>query len=455
FIYTILIISSLSASATIEIPVMKDAIFYDGYKTDVIVDADADDNILRLANSLYSVKLDPKSYSNIGNNLTLHVTLTAKCDNYDRMGDVRLAFVPKGAQSYGEDEVQRVELARFITPFMDMNADLNQVPFEWNIADAAYIFRDPQIAEQYDLWLETYLFGVPYAAQKQIDGCSDRNDVYAATVWLTADDDTDGSVGAAAAANVVYPLYTTKSELLGNVNFNRYTEGATDQFAKTERTFTFSVEKDLTDAKLNLILTNHGADERGEEYVRRLHNVYVDGELLLSYMPGGISCEPYRVYNTQANMIYGLEPQTDWEEWNNWCPGQAVPIRQIHIGALSAGEHSVKITVPKAQFFYNKGDFRPSLYVQGLTDGELGDTDVKQLYDPDFDDIVFERTGDTITLSSTSEIREVALYDFTGNLLEGTYNPAPVISLGERSAGTYILLVVARDGRYTTYKFVK
>ena len=447
--------TALSCSAAVEIPVMKDAVFYDGYKTDVIVDAELNDGIYRLANSLYSVPLDADALKNIGTDLTLHVTLSPRCDNYDRMGCVRLAFVPKEETRYAEDDVQRIELARFITPFMNMNKEPDKVPYEWNISDVAYILHDPDINERYNLWIETYLFGVPYAAREQVEGCADHDDVYAATVWLTADEDTDGTVAGAAAHNRLFPLYTTKSEIKGEINFNRYTEGATDKFGKTERTFTFTTDTDLTDARLNLILTNHGADTKGEEYVRRLHNVFIDGELKLSYTPGGVSCEPYRQYNSQGNMIYGKTPQTDWEEWNNWCPGQAVPVRQINLGELKAGEHSVKITVPDAQFFHNKGDFRPSLYVQGVTEGELNLSAVNQINDSELDGITFEHIGDDIIFKSATPLREAALYDLSGSLLEGYYNPVGIISLAGRTPGTYILLVVARDGRYTTYKAVK
>lgn len=452
-----IVISSicLSSSATVEIPVMKDAVFYDGYKTDVIIDTGLNDGIYRIANSLYSVMLDADTYKNVGTDLTLHVTLSPRCDNYDRMGCVRLAFVPKELSTYAENDVLRIELARFITPFMNMNKEPDSVPFEWNISEVAYILHDPEINERFNLWIETYLFGVPYSAREQIAGCADHDDVYAATVWMSANDDTDGKVAAAASHNKVYPLYNTMSEIYGDINFNRYTEGATDKFGKTERTFTFTAETDMSDAALYLILTNHGADYKGEEYVRRLHNVFVDDELLLSYTPGGVSCEPYRQYNSQANNIYGKTPQTDWEEWNNWCPGQSVPIRKVSIGQLKAGEHSVKITVPDAQFFHNKGDFRPSLYVQGLTEGKLNLSSVNQIFDKELDDIVFEHIGDNIIFQSSVPIHEAALYDLSGALLEGYYNPSGTISLAGRGQGTYILLVVAGDGRYSTYKVVK
>ena len=67
----------------------------------------------------------------------------------------------------------------------------------------------------------------------------------------------------------------------------------------------------MADAQIYLILTNHGAGDFGEEYNRRTHFIYLDGENILTYKPGGFSCEPYRRYNSQGNGIYGREPLPD------------------------------------------------------------------------------------------------------------------------------------------------
>ena len=173
--------------------------------------------------------------------------------------------------------------------------------------------------------------------------------------------------------NVVVPVYLKTPEHYGNVNLNNYNEQATDTLGVTTRTFEFEVSEDVNDACIYLILTNHGAGANGEEYVRRHHLVYYDDDIVLSYKPGGVSCEPYRQYNTQANGIYGTKPLKDsyWEANSNWCPGQAVPIREIRLGAVKAGKHSVMIRVPDAVFYGNDGDFRPSIYFHGLTDGVI------------------------------------------------------------------------------------
>ncbi len=269
-------------------------------------------------------------------------------------------------------------------------------------------------------------------------------------------DDADGTVASSDGHHLIVPIYTTLSEIKGNVNFNNYNPAACDEVGKTERTFTFTTPEDLSDANINLILTNHGANENGEEYVRRLHNVYVDGELLLTYMPGGVSCEPYRSYNTQGNYIYNSTPQPDsyWEEWNNWCPGQPVPVRQIPLGVLPAGEHKVLISVPDAEFSGQDGDFRPSLYLQGLTEGTLPHSGIRPTEDYDFDDVRIERVGEEIVISG-APVCELRLYDGAGRLLEGYYNPASPLSLRDREAEIYIVAAFSADGRYTVSKIMK
>jgi hypothetical protein len=89
-----------------------------------------------------------------------------------------------------------------------------------------------------------------------------------------------------------------------------------------------------------------------EEYVRRQNPVSLDNALVLTFTPGGISCEPYRMYNTQGNGIYGTSVKTTawWTAWNNWCPGNSVPIRSFTSASLTAGNHVLKYEVPTAVF---------------------------------------------------------------------------------------------------------
>lgn len=458
----ILLTPIMATGGRVTLPIMQSATFYDGYLTSEIIDKDLDDGILRHANSLYSIKLNDSDLDFIGKNLILNLELFAQCDNYDRMGKVHLAFVPKGEEKYNYDDVERIEIGRFITPFMNKNYNPTSVNYSWDIPEVSYIFHDPEIRDNYDIWVETYLFGIPYDAQKKVKGCSDRNDVFSVSLNFSYDENSADDIVALALNHHLTPIYTTKSELYGNVNLNNYNPVATDEVGVTSRTFTFDTEKDYSDARLTFILTNHGAGPEGEEYNRRLHHIYVDGELLMSYTPGGVSCEPYRIYNTQGNMIYDKYPpmteeeEIEFWEWNNWCPGSAQPIRHINLGALKAGEHSVRIFVPDAVFNLQDGDYRPSIYLQGMTEGTLDISGIRPNIDQTIKNASFERVGDIIYFSALSKINEVRVYADDGTLLLGEYNPGNSISIESIGSKNPLLIVIFdENGNFSTFKTVR
>jgi hypothetical protein len=342
------------------IKVFDTLVYFDGYAS-LVTNPPAPSGVTRLRNDLYTRKLSEQEISSIGNTLSMKVTVGALCDNYDRIGQVSLALVPKGSASYNPDDVQRIEIGRFITPFMNKNYQPTSVPYTFNIDNVASLLKESSITLNYDIWTELELFGVPYAANNEVAGCSGRNDVFYGSLEFV-------TTGTAAAQNnnILIPLSFKK-------DFNNYGAGATDTMGKTTKTFLVDVPSDLSDATFFLITSNHGANANGEEYKRRNHFVYFDDTLALTYKPGRTSCEPFRQYNTQANGIYGPNPKTEaqWQSFSNWCPGDVITTRVINTGALKKGEHTFTITVPDAVFIGAQGNFPLSLYLHGKTSGTL------------------------------------------------------------------------------------
>lgn len=433
-----------------KVNIFDHVVYYDGYQQKVY-DADLNDGVYRIKNSLYSKKLDLSQLSDLDKDLTLDVTIGALCDNYDRIGTLFLAFVPKGAERYEYDEVSRIEIARFITPFMDKNKQPDEVPYSYDVPNVAKILKDYSITSEYDLWMEMEVFGVPYSANTQIAGCKDRNDVFEATVSLLYTP-TDALV--VESGNVVVPIYVKTPDEFGNVNFNNYNEEATDTLGVTTRTFEFEVPSDVADSKVYLILTNHGANSGGEEYVRRLHLIYYDDDIVLSYTPGGVSCEPYRQYNTQANGIYNTSrPESFWKTQSNWCPGQAVPIREIDLGAQKAGKHKVMIRVPNARFVGKDGDFRPSLYFHGVTSGTMpASVDAVEMEGPQ---IKLERRGDFLHIISSEAVAAVYVHTIDGRLLNVMLSPSETIDLSSYQSGVLIFTFMTADGRTSFSQILK
>lgn len=430
----------------------EDVPFYDGYNTSFIVDEDLEDDILRHSNYLYATRLYPARLLALGGDLKLEVLIGALCDNYDRMGRIMLAFPPAGVATYNPETTTRIEIARFITPFMNKNRKPDTAPYIFDVDDLRQILSDASLTDGKDIWLEVEVFGMPYSANKQVSGCAGRSDVFSATVSFG---------GNPAAASViegkptVVPINVSKSEIHGNVNLNNYNAAATDTIGTTSRTFNFDIPADLDDAILYFVNSNHGAGEDGEEYNRREHLIYFDGDISLVYTPGGVSCEPYRYLNTQGNGIYGPEPTDDWEEWSNWCPGQAVPIRRIPLGGIKAGAHKLMIRVPDAVFNLADGDFRPSAFLLGVTGGKVMDPSAVEEIQLGFNTLHITATGDMLQFNSDEPVKTVRIYSLDGSLLEGRYNPGKSFDVSFLQPGTYIATASTASGNSGFLKFCR
>lgn len=326
-------------------------VFFDGYAQSTKVTVPSD--IIKINNSTYAKKITVADLAGISDNLKMDVTIHALCDNYDRIGSVNLYFVKKNEKFDTTNIVMSQEIARFVTPFMNKNVEPKAAPYSFQIDNIARLLKNKTLNTTFDFWLELNLFGVPYAANKEVEGCSGRSDIFAGTLKLFSTNEA----------------YSNNNEeyikIYSRISFNNYKD--TDELSQTIKVSGFNITKPIKNAKLYVITSNHGANRGGEEYIRREHFVYFDNNLVSSYTPGGLSCEPFRKYNTQRNGIYGKEPKEDskWASWNNWCPGDVIPIRVFNLGDLAIGFHEFKIDVPDAEFRNKQGDIPLTAYIQG------------------------------------------------------------------------------------------
>jgi hypothetical protein len=427
----------LAAQTTISI--LNGVLYYDGYAATVATPAPPA-GVIRHRNDLYARQLTAAELQSIGTQLTMKVTVAAACDNYDRIGNVNLALVPKGATTYTPANVQHIELGRYITPFMDKNKTPSSLSYTYDISNVAALLKETSLNANYDFWVELQLFGVPYAANTEIAGCAGRNDVFYGSLEFTTN-----AAAPAQSANVLLPL-------MFQASLNNYQTSATDTLGKTTRTVNFIMPVNLTDAALFLITSNHGANSGGEEYSRRVHYAYFDNVLKLSYTPGRVSCEPYRQYNTQANGIYGPSPKTDaqWQSFSNWCPGDKIDIRRINLGALPAGTHSFRIRVPSAAFNGGQGDIPTSVYLQGKTSGVLstvagsrGASGAFFLYPNPSAGLI------TVANPAGVAVRELLVRNTLGQVVHRAAGSAAsqfTLSLGSLAAGTYVAEIHTAEG---------
>lgn len=424
--------------------------FYDGYLVEKNPEDPTLDGILRHRTSLYAIKLTDEQLAQIGDSLEMHVRVQACCDNYDRIGNVNIAFVPKGQATYKPDEVQRIEIGRFITPFMNKNKKPDTVPYEYKVPYLSYIFRDSELRAQYDIWVELEIFGVPYAANQQIKGCADRSDVFLGTLKFSTINENRGVM---TDKDVLVPIVIKNPEYIAH-NLNNYDERATDEIGKTIKTYTFTVPKDVDDGQLVVVTSNHGANEGGEEYNRRWHYVYYDGgeEPVMVYKPGRNSCEPFRKYNTCPNGIYGYFKRSDetWQSFSNWCPGDVIDNRIIDLGEVKAGTHTVCISVPDAEFVGGQGDIPVSIFFQGLTEGILNNIDGVSMEESK-PLVTITKTGKTLVAGSSEGIVSIELRDLQGKLVRQT-ECGKTINCSGCASGIYLVSVELMNGIIETHK---
>lgn len=423
--------------AQTNINVFSQIVFYDGYASNVSNPVPA--NTIRLANFRYAKKLTDAELNSFQNKITMNVTIGALCDNYDRIGGVHLALVPKNQLTYtlSDTNVKRIEVGRYITPFMNKNLSPTEVPYTYEVDNLYAVFSNPTLRNMYDMYMELDVFGVPYAANTQVSGCSGRNDVFAGTLdFVTYNDAT------------VSNSYNNLLPLLDSNELNNYNN--TDQPGETVRLINFNLNQSTDNAKFFIVTTPHGANSGGEEYVRRQNYVSLDNSQVLTFMPGGKSCEPYRVYNTQGNGIYGTTVKTTawWMSWNNWCPGDSVPIRSFTATSLSAGNHTIKYEVPTAVFQGQDGRIVLSMYMQStnqlLSVKDLSTVDVSVYPNP---------TADFVNIKSDKKVRNVIIYSLDGRRLNETKDSK--IDFSAYPSGNYLLDITLEGGTQFKHKIIK
>jgi hypothetical protein len=208
----------------------------------------------------------------------------------------------------------------------------------------------------------------------------------------------------------------------------------------------------MDNAYFYLITSNHGSNSGGEEYERRLHKVYFNNLLIpiLNYTPGELTCEPYRIYNTQGNGIYGPTPRSDieWQSFSNWCPGAKIPLRKITLGALNSGNHTFRISIPNAVFFGGEGYFPISLYLQA-SNAVLGLESVNKV-----EYSVFPNpSNDCISIDTSDALKNVSILNSLGQqVFQGN---SKKIDISNFSNGVYFLHLQFDNNIFVIEKIIK
>jgi hypothetical protein len=446
-------ISCLHLNAQNTIRFFDDEMFYRGYSTlsawaaDTTITKPAGADVIRLKTSLITKKLTDSTLNLIGDKLTLKVLLKAACDNYDRGAHVNLVMAKKGDTTYSTPgattSVKRIELARFITPFMNKNKMPDTVPYVFEVNNIAMILKEKSIRDSFDLWIELEIFGVPDAAWNEISGCKGplRYDVFYGTLDLI----TSGTT-AIETNNILIPI-------TNQFSLNMKKANQSDTIGVPAKTFKFTLPTKSYYTRAFIITSSHGAGSGGEEYNRRNHYVYVDGNLALEYLPGFETCEPYRKFNTQGNGIYGSSVKSDaqWQSFSNWCPGAYVPTRIMYLGTLNSGVHTIKLDLPDALFPNNDDKIQTSIYVLGKNEPFTSVSEV----DTQLSTAVLypNPASEMVSILTDAGIKQFTVFNVLGkNILQGI---SPNINISHLDNGLYYISVNFENGQYTIKPFIK
>lgn len=110
----------------------------------------------------------------------------------------------------------------------------------------------------------------------------------------------------------------------------------------------FTLDKDLKNAKLRYITTGHGGWGNGDEFLPKKNTIILDGKEAFSFVPWRTDCGSYRLYNpASGNFANGLS-SSDYSR-SNWCPGMATIPNFIDLGDLKAGKHSISVKIPQGE----------------------------------------------------------------------------------------------------------
>lgn len=107
----------------------------------------------------------------------------------------------------------------------------------------------------------------------------------------------------------------------------------------------FTVPEKVENVYLRYISTGHGGWGGGDEFNQKLNEIFIDGELIHSYIPWNTDCGTYRKYNPSSGNFWNGITSSDYSR-SGWCPGEATNPGYIPLTNLSPGKHTLKVAIP-------------------------------------------------------------------------------------------------------------
>ncbi len=347
------------------------------FKEEIINFSDAsksNDSIMRFANGtviLRKVKIPALAK---GSQVFVDVTEKSEGDAYDRTGSVfmiptnkKLSFLDglqngvktlpiydngNGKQYQGivstENYLPLIELMRFFTPFGIKKYNTIQlkdktweerVIYRQDISELTTALNDKEV------YVGTFIGNYDKGGHK-------------VSVNITIHPEEENAI---AKSGSVIPLFNST-----NVMEMAEQEYGTLFNSDKGLMVTFTLDKDLKQAKLRYISTGHGGWENGDEFVPKKNTLYLDEKEIFHFTPWREDCGSYRLYNpASGNFPNGLS-SSDYSR-SNWCPGMVTNPTYIDLGELKAGTHTIQVKIPQGA---PEGTSFSSWNVSGVLIGE-------------------------------------------------------------------------------------
>ena len=327
------------------------------FKEEIINFSDAsksNDSILRFANGTIILRKVRIPAIAKGSQVFLDVTEQSVGDAYDRTGSVFL--IPMQKQTSFLDGLQNgvktlpmydngngklyqgivasstysplLELMRFFTPFgikQYNTITLKDKTWEERVSYRQDISELTSALSDQEIYLGTFIGNYDKGGHK-------------VSVNLTIHPEEEVLI---AKPTAVIPLFNTNNvmEMAGQ-------EYGTLFNSEKGLEVTFTLDKDLKNARIRYITTGHGGWENGDEFVPKRNSIYLNGTEVFHFTPWREDCGSYRLYNpASGNFPNGLS-SSDYSR-SNWCPGTMTNPVYIELGDLKAGTHTIQVKIPQ------------------------------------------------------------------------------------------------------------
>lgn len=329
------------------IPIFKDQVI------NFSSESKSNDSILRFANGTIAVRKVKFPEIKIGSQIFADVTEQSNGDAYDRTGsffiiptDKALSFLDglqngvkilpiytngNGKEYQGVVTTEQynpiVELIRFFTPFgvkqynyleLKDKTWAENVLYRQDISDLLPLLSGKEV------WIGINIGNYDKGGHK-----------VSANITIHSEDESK------AKPTRIVPLFCTNNimEMAGQ-------EYGTMFNNEKGLEVSFTLDQPMKNIKLRYITTGHGGWENGDEFVPKKNTIYLNGKEAFGFTPWRQDCGSYRLSNpASGNFGNGLS-SSDYSR-SNWCPGTVTNPIFIDLGDLTAGNHTLKVSIPQ------------------------------------------------------------------------------------------------------------